>query len=152
MLASTPTLPRRSCAVSRSSFERLQRVQGRLEVAHATGRFGLLQPYVPGGAFARAFHAERHERCARGRHDLGLELRPVGRIRVELAQYHRFEMAPFARGLADVISLLPPMHAVLGSITPLLAIGLRNIMRLLRPQARGEIINDAGNVIVERAA
>lgn len=44
------------------------------------------------------------------------------------------------------------MPAVLGRILSLLAVGRRRITRAIRPQAMREIIEDAWDVVIERAA
>jgi hypothetical protein len=132
-------------------LERLQGVQRGLEVAHPARRLRLLLAHVAAGALARPLHAQIDERQARDRHDLGLHARMLEGIGVERAQDHGLEVAPFAHRLADVVSLLPAMQAVLGRIALLLALGLRGRAHSHGAQLAGEIIDDARNVIIERA-
>src|SRR6185503_17267181 len=70
-------------------------------------------------------------------------------ILVELTQDHRLEVTPLAQRLADVVSLLPPVQAVLGRVVPLLT--LRGPCRMPGPgpEPIREIFQNAGNVIVE---
>lgn len=75
----------------------------------------------------------------------------VDLILVELVQYHRLEMTPLPQRLADVVSLLPSVQAVLGRIEALLALRAF-VVPVPRTEAMREIIEDAGNVIVECAA
>src|SRR6185437_10048581 len=59
-------------------------------------------------------------------------------------------MAPFAHRLANVIALLPAVHAVLGGVLALLEIDVRRFERVFGAQPALEILKYLRNVIIER--
>ena len=133
-------------------LEGLNRTEGFFEIANPSGRCGLMQADIARSALAVALHAQRCKHLACLRHDLAGKLRMLRRVAIEFPQQHGLKMTPLAHGLPNVISLLPPMDAVLGRVLALLEIDPGCIERMLCPQSTREVIEDLRKVIIEGAA
>jgi hypothetical protein len=134
-------LPPQLGALSLQFAHLLQRL---LQIPDMSRGLDLLQLKIFGGALAHAFAAHFRPDTPRQRHHTWVLVWMIGPVCFQFVYYYQLQPTPLARDFAQIVSLLPALQSVRGSVALVFVVGPACSLLAARVSFRAKSSNSAG--------